>query len=228
VTRLGYDKKPPQHQKRKEKKKEKNAWRESWLSTVPRTPCLFTGHSYWIFKEFSLKLRPRKLRNLQLFSIRTALLPLFLRTCAHFYCIHSFHCLLFMPLSLLFSPRFLFWKSSQIGRNCWRALWRACAVWESKSGDEVYWSCRQTSHSGYFRFPFFEFVLGRLYAEFVQDLISEYGHPKISHGIWWRTRNFEEAMHLTSCRKGILKSFWSRALLRCVHARALCWTCLRI
>jgi hypothetical protein len=65
-------------------------------------PYLFTGyHTYCIFKEFSLKLRPRKLRNLQLSSVRTAFLPLFLRARLHFSCIHSFHCLLFVPLSLL-------------------------------------------------------------------------------------------------------------------------------
>jgi hypothetical protein len=76
--------------------------RKAWWETVPRMPYLFTGyHTYCIFKEFSLKLRPRKLRNLQLSSVRTAFLPLFLRARLHFSCIHSFHCLLFVPLSLL-------------------------------------------------------------------------------------------------------------------------------
>ncbi len=50
-----------------------------------------------------------------------------------------------------------------------------------------------------FGFPFFEFVLGKLYAEFVQDLISEYGHPKLSH----------ETLKRRCIRQVVEKEFWS-------------------
>jgi hypothetical protein len=106
---------------------------------------------------------------------------LLLRACLHFFCIHSFHCLLFTPLSLLFSWGFCCGnlpKQVETVNSPFRELARS----ESRNLEtRCTEAADRTSHSGYFRFPFFEFVLGRLYAEFVQDLISEYGHPKISN-----------------------------------------------
>jgi len=102
VRCLGYVRTPfpaPHHHQKRGKNEEK-------LGGKLSHECPTGHHTYCIFKEFSLKLRPRKLRNLQLSTVRTAFLPLFLRARLHFSCIHSFHCLLFVPLSLLFSCGF--------------------------------------------------------------------------------------------------------------------------